>query len=38
MAYPIACTTCDLTIENDPGAAGNKCPKCGSGALVPEDN
>lgn len=32
----IVCTNCGLEIHYDPGASGNKCPKCKNGALVPE--
>lgn len=36
--HTIVCTNCELEIDYDPGAAGNKCPRCKNGALVPKES
>jgi len=33
----LKCTNCELNMNNDPGAAGKRCPRCENGAITWED-
>jgi len=34
MNDELACTNCEIGFGSDYGAAGNKCPACGNGAIT----